>query len=113
MTDATTEFFEELGRGGHVPLLEKATGTLRFDLRSDKRITRWLVTIDKGDVTVSHKNAKANCVVRAEESLFDGLASGRENAMAAVLRGAVDLEGDQALLLPFQRLFPGPPRRGS
>lgn len=113
MTDATAEFFEELGRRGHEPLLDKATGTLRFDLRRGKRIGRWLITIDKGDVTVSHKNAKADCVVRAEGGLFDRIASGRENAMAAVLRGAIDLEGNQGLLLPFQRLFPGPSRRSS
>ena len=32
MTDATTEFFQELAERGHEPALEKATGTLRFDL---------------------------------------------------------------------------------
>jgi putative sterol carrier protein len=112
MTDATTEFFEGLGRRGHEPFLEKVTGTLRFDLRGDKRTTRWLIAIDRGDVTVSHKNAKADCVVRVQGSLFDKIASGKENAMAALLRGAIRLEGNQGLLLPFQRLFPGPPRRG-
>jgi hypothetical protein len=30
--------------------------------------------------------------------------------MAAFLRGAIEVEGDRALLLPFQRLFPAPPR---
>jgi hypothetical protein len=32
MTDATTEFFDELEARGHEPGLEKMTGTLRFDL---------------------------------------------------------------------------------
>ena len=33
------------------------------------------------------------------------------NAMAATLRGDLALEGDSELLVPFQRLLPGPPRR--
>jgi hypothetical protein len=32
MTDSTAEFFQELGRRGYEPLLEKGTGTIRFDL---------------------------------------------------------------------------------
>jgi hypothetical protein len=38
MTDPTAEFFDELGRRGHEPLLEKATGTLRFDIADGKRV---------------------------------------------------------------------------
>ena len=111
MADATEEFFEELKARGHEPALEKAAGTLRFDLRNGKSIARWLVAIDKGDIAVSRKNAKADCVVRAEKDVFDAIISGEENAMAAVLRGALNIEGDAALLLPFQRLFRAPPKR--
>ena len=35
------------------------------------------------------------------------------NAMAALLRGAMGVEGDVELLVLFQRLFPGPPRSRS
>ena len=31
MPEATAEFFERLGRTGHEPLLEKATGRIRFE----------------------------------------------------------------------------------
>ncbi len=49
MTDATTEFFEELAARGHEPALAKVTGTLRFDLRDGgARAERWLITIDEG-----------------------------------------------------------------
>ena len=113
MTDATTKFFEQLGARGHEPLLAKATGTVRFDLTDGKRKARWFVEMEKGDVAVSHKNAKADCVVRADKTLFDGIASGRENAMAAVLRGAVGIEGQPQFLVLFQRLFPSPPKRKS
>jgi putative sterol carrier protein len=111
--DATTDFFQGLASRGHEPALEKATGTIRFDLTGAERATRWLVAIKKGDVNVSHRNVKADCIVRVDRTLFDEIASGRANALAAVLRGAVEVEGDSGLLLAFQRLFPGPPRRAS
>ena len=109
MTDATTEFFEDLGARGHEPLLEKATGTVRFDLSNGKRTARWLVTINKGDVIVSQKNARADCVARADRGVFDQVVKGEVNAMAALLRGVLSFRGDPGLLVLFQRLFPGPP----
>ena len=114
MADATKEFFERLAAGGPHPEVEKAKGTLRFDLTdTGKRATRWLVELDRGNVAVSHRNAKADCVVRAQKSFFDRMATGEQNGMAALLRGEVMVEGDAGLLLPFQRLFPAPPRSRS
>jgi len=113
MTDATTEFFHGLGARGHEPRLEKVRGTLRFDLTNGKRTARWLVAIDKGDIAISHKNAKADCVVRADKTLFDGIASGEVNAFAAALRGSMGIEGNPELLVMFQRLFPEPARSRS
>jgi putative sterol carrier protein len=109
MGDATSEFFDDLAQRGHQPMLEKVSGTMRFDLRDGDRTERWLLTIDKGDIAVSHRNAKADCVLRAERQLFDGLASGDINGMAALLRGAIAVEGDPQLIVLFQRLLPGPP----
>ena len=43
MADATTEFFDELSERGHEPLLEKVTGTVRFDLgnaQTDRSLAR-------------------------------------------------------------------------
>ena len=80
---------------------------MRFEL-GDGRIERWTVAIDRGDVTVSHANRKADCTVRAGMQVFEDIASGKVNAMAAVLRGAVSVEGDPELFARFQRLFPGP-----
>ena len=105
---ATSEFFEELGRRGHEPMLEKLTATVRFDLVRDGRIERWLLAVDKGDVAVSRRHARADCVIRADGALFDGLASGEVNAMAALLRGAIGVEGEPGVVVLFQRLFPGP-----
>jgi putative sterol carrier protein len=112
MEDATTKFFDELGARGHEPLLDKATGTLRVELTDGKRRARWFVAINKGDVTVSHANSKADCVARMDKTLFDQIVTGRANATAAMLRGRVAVEGEPNLLVLFQRLFPGPPRSG-
>jgi predicted lipid carrier protein YhbT len=112
MTDSTAEFFEGLGRRGHEPLLEKARGIVRFDLVDGKRTDRWFVALDKGDVSVSRRNRAADCVVRADRRLFEAMARGQANAMAAYLRGELTLEGDPELLVLVQRVLPGPtPRR--
>src|SRR5829696_8605354 len=107
MTDATTEFFSALGQRGHEPLLERVTGTLRFDLAEGERTDHHFVTISKGDIAVSDANTEADCVVRTDRALFAGIVSGEQNAMAAALRGALDFRGNAALLLSFQRLFSG------
>ena len=109
MTDPTSEFFDELGQRGHEPLLQKAKGSVRFEIMHGAKIDRWLVTIDKGDIAVSRRNAAADCLIRADRALFDRLACGELNTFAAVIRGELALEGDLRFLVLVQRLFPGPP----
>ena len=111
MADVTTDFLQALALGGPHPELENAKA--RFASTSGTPVSetaRWLVALENGMVTVSRRNAKADCIVRADKAVFDRVASGEQNGMAAFLRGAIEVEGDQALLLPFQRLFP--PRPG-
>jgi SCP-2 sterol transfer family len=110
MADATTTFFEGLAERGHEPLLANAKGTVRVELTDGTRTERWLVSIDKGDVAVSHRNVRGDCTIRAPKDVFDEAARGELNAMAAVIRGAVAVEGDWELLGLFQRLFRGPGR---
>jgi putative sterol carrier protein len=107
---ATEEFFDQLARRGHEELLQRASGTLRFDLKHGAETDHWAVAVDRGDVAVSKRNVKADCVIRADSDLFEGVASGRVNVVAAYLRGVLAIEGDPELAVLFQRLFPGPPR---
>jgi putative sterol carrier protein len=109
MPEPTAKFFAELEHAGHQPLLAKSSGSLRFEITDGSAVERWRVDVHRGDVTVSHKAGAADCVLRAPKPLFLKIASGRENAMAAVLRGALVVEGDLELLMAFARILPGPP----
>lgn len=112
-SDPIAEFFAELGRRGHEPLLEKAKGSARFEVTDGRRIERWRVTIDKGDLGVSRRNAAADCILRLDRSSFERAVAGKLNLMAAVLRGEVGIGGDVRLLVLLRRLFLKPPRRRS
>ncbi|HZB39807.1 MAG TPA: SCP2 sterol-binding domain-containing protein [Ilumatobacter sp.] len=109
MTDATRQFFEDLGVRGHEPLMSKFSGRVRFELRDGERTERWLLTIDRGDVSVSRGGGAAACTIRADKELFDRMAAGEQNTMTAALRGELVCIGDPDLLLAIGRLFPGPP----
>ena len=106
---ATAAFFDELGRQGHEPLLQAVTGTVRFDL-VDRGVTEhWLVAVDKGDIVVSRENVAADCIVHADRELFDVIVDGEMSALATMLRGAMDVEGDRELHDLFQQFFRRPP----
>ena len=114
MADATTEFFEPAGGAWARTGAGEGHGHAPLRPQKRRRPPRALADHDhEGRRRLSHKNAKADCVVRADRALFDGIASGEANAMAAFLRGAVEIDGDRGLLLAFQRAFPGPPRKGA
>jgi hypothetical protein len=108
MADQVGEFFEQLGTYGHQPLLAKADGTARFDVLDGKRTERWFLTLDNGHVTVSRKNAAADMVVEAPRALLERILQGKANALAAVLRGEMTIQGSTELIVLFQRLLPRP-----
>jgi SCP-2 sterol transfer family len=105
---STSEFFDELDTQPH-PLLARTTGTIRFDVTHGDSTQYWHLTIAKGDIAVSREPDDADSIVRIEQGLFDDIVAGRANAMSAVLRGEVGIDGDPELLMRFQRTFPGPP----
>jgi putative sterol carrier protein len=111
MADPTSDFFDRLTQGGREPRLARTTGSIRFDLGGDAKVERWRIEIRRGAINVSHADGAADCVVRTDAGLFDDLVSGRANAMASILRGRLVAEGDPALLILFQRLFPAPTER--
>ena len=113
MNDEVSAFFDGLGRRKHVPSLERLTATLRVDAEDVHAVERWLVRVDRGDVRVSRRMAKANCTVRADRDTLRAIVVGRLNVLAAVLRGVVGIDGDLNALVLFQRAFPRPPQRSA
>jgi putative sterol carrier protein len=109
-TDSTARFFDQLAARGEEPLLRKASGRTRFDVVDGKRTLHWLVGVDRGKIAVSRQNASADCVIRTQKEVFDKVASGALNPVAAVLRGDIAVEGDWRLLVRMQRLFPSSSR---
>jgi predicted lipid carrier protein YhbT len=97
---------DELAARGNDPSLANASGTVRFDVSDGERTERWFVTVTKGALDVSRRNARADAVVRSPRPLFEQLVRGKANATSAFLRGALTLEGDLELLVLVQRLFP-------
>jgi putative sterol carrier protein len=108
MADVIEEFFDQLGTRGHERLLAKASGTARFDVADGKRTERWFLTLDKGHISVSRRNAAADMVVHAERPLLERVVQGKANALAALLRGELTVQGSTELLVLFQRLLPRP-----
>jgi putative sterol carrier protein len=108
-TDATSTFFKELADRGHEPFLHAARGTVRFDLREGGRVEPWFVSVEEGGVRVSHRQSKADAVVRTDRELFDDVVTGKVNALAATLRGLLVVEGNLGLVLSLGRLFPATP----
>jgi hypothetical protein len=109
MSDPTIEFFDRVGRTRPNYLPRKFDGTMRFDLRHGERTEHWYLTICDGDVEVSREHSTADSVLRTDKELFDRLVTGHRGVKAALLRGALTVEGDIQLLTVFRDLLPGPP----
>jgi hypothetical protein len=106
---AIDDFFAELERRGHEPMLRRLSATVRWDILDGDRIEHRLVRIDRGDIRVAVSDEPADCVIIAERSVCDDVVSGRTSALAALLRGAAAVDGDFELMVLAQRLLPRTP----
>jgi putative sterol carrier protein len=104
-----TEFFDELGRRGHEPLLRRVTATIGFEVTDEAQTEHRLVVIDRGEVRVAVDEAAADATLSCSPAEFDDLVTGRTSPMASLLRGALTLDGDPELLVLAQRLFSSRP----
>jgi putative sterol carrier protein len=109
MVDATAGFLAELDSAGQEPRLGRAEGTVRIELVRDGRTERWYLDARRGQVNVSRKRIPYDCTVRTSGALFDGMVTGKVNALTALLRGELEVEGNPEMLVLVQRLFPSPP----
>jgi len=105
MADPAARFFTDLEEQRHLSLLEGSKGTLLVELHDAKKTERWYVVIKRGDITVAKKGGAADCTLRTDRETFRAIVDGQMNAMAAVLRGRVEIEGKVSLLAALQSLF--------
>ncbi|MEV0460371.1 SCP2 sterol-binding domain-containing protein [Catellatospora methionotrophica] len=110
MPTATDQFFADLAQRGEEPLLRSSSGNIRFEIGEKGSIERWFVAVDHGRFSVSRRNQKADCAISADADVFENIVTGKDNAFAALLRGALEADGDLELLQLFQRVFRGPIR---
>jgi putative sterol carrier protein len=105
MTASIVLFLDDLGRRGHEPLLGRVSATARFDITDGDRTEHRLVRIDRGDIRVSTGDGPSDCAMSGDRAIFDAILAGRTSMLAALLRGALTIEGDPELLVLTQRLF--------
>ena len=102
---STAEFFDELGRRGHEPLLRRVNAVIGFEIVDGPRTQHRLVSIESGDLRMRADDAPADATFTCSRAEFDDLVCGRTNTMASLLRGALTVAGDPELLVLAQRLF--------
>src|SRR5690349_20493243 len=100
-------YFEELARRGYEPRLRKAVGTWEVEIEGAEK---WFVVIDHGTLSVMEGRCDSEPVVtfRCTEPHFLRNVRGddHENLITAVMRGLVEIEGDQPFCKKLQALIP-------
>jgi hypothetical protein len=106
------EFFEELGRRGHDPLLARLCATGRFEVSGDGRTDHWFVSVKGGFVTVSRGGGgDVDWIMRAEREALNGIIDSDSGVLAALIRGTLSVTGTgpSVPLGLLNRLFAGAP----
>ncbi len=106
---AIDNFFDQLAKLPDKSIFRGHTGTIAFDLATDGRVEHWYAVIGESSCSGGPGDAPADARIQLTKDLFKRIVTGRTNAMAAVLRGAMAVEGDVSLAMSFDRIFPGPP----
>lgn len=121
MPDPTAQFFDDLARRGHEPLLERLSSVVRFDLGDDAGREHWTLAVRRGDLAVAQGDVDParrpetrnmdhpDCVITTSRATFDRIAGGRTKPMTAWLRNQIAVEGQLRPLIMLERLLPGPP----
>ncbi|MEV0734262.1 SCP2 sterol-binding domain-containing protein [Polymorphospora sp. NPDC050346] len=109
MADSIARFFEGLNHHGHEARLEKLNGTVRIELHDNGHSEHWLVTVKRGEITVTREDHVADATIYASPELFGRIVRGEANAISALLRGEMSSAGDLQLVVRLERILPGPP----
>ena len=89
MAGATREFVDGLCAGGPHPALVRTRAVIRLEVTDGPPGGGWTLVVADGRIQESDDAADADCVLRADAATLEGLATGRVNATAAILRGVL------------------------
>jgi putative sterol carrier protein len=106
MKEITRQFFAELEAQPALP--GRQTGVLCINLADGERTEHLYLDIRRGDVRVSHQGPAPDCTMSTDLATFEEIVDGKMNAMAALLRGAIEIEGRFSLMISLQRFMAGP-----
>ncbi|GAB3362086.1 SCP2 sterol-binding domain-containing protein [Micromonospora halotolerans] len=109
MGEAIERFFASLPARAPAVLRGPTRGRLQLDLTTGNRTEHWFLEIAPESVRVSREQLPADAIFTVSADLFEGLVTGREAGMAAVLRNEATFSGQVVLFLLFRRFFPDPP----
>ncbi|MET8833399.1 SCP2 sterol-binding domain-containing protein [Micromonospora sp. NPDC004540] len=109
MGEAIERFFASLPARAPAVLRGPIHGHLQLDLTTGNRTEHWFLVMAPGSIQVSREQLPADAVFTVSADLFEGLVTGREQGLAAVLRNEATFSGNVVLFLVFRRFFPGPP----
>src|SRR5262245_33863311 len=109
--DRVDEFFDELSRRGHDPLLDRLEGTGRFEGCGGGQVEQWLGAGKGGYVNGTRGGGNADWVMRAERSDFARLINGEVGTLSAFIRGTLQLtiQGKGQRIGLISRVFAGAP----
>jgi hypothetical protein len=109
MGEAIERFFASLPARAPAVLRGPTHGRLQLDLTTGDRTEHWFLEMGPGTIRVSREQLPADAVFTVSADLFEGLVTGREAALAAVLRNEATFSGEVVLFLVLRRFFPAPP----
>jgi len=112
--DSIERFFAGLQTNERMPALEPFTGTILLEVQDGRHTTCYVLSIARGALKVERgRPDAAHCTVRAQAETLDDIMNGRMNALQALLRGVVEVEGSGILLAALRRLLPESAPSGS
>ncbi|QLQ38142.1 SCP2 sterol-binding domain-containing protein [Micromonospora robiginosa] len=110
MSEAIERFFASLPARAPALLRSPISGTLQIDLTDGNHTEHWYVALAPGSARVSRQEERpADAVLTIGTPLFEGLVTGREAALSAVLRNEATFGGHVVLFLALRRFLPDPP----
>jgi hypothetical protein len=107
--DLVESFFEELGRRGHDPLLDRVSSTGLFEVHDGERTDAWLVKVQGGYIAVSQGAGDADWVIHVDRKVLNQVITGEEGSLPAFIRGtlALKIKDQSARFFLLTRLFAG------